>query len=351
MSVSLDAHNPSAAAPRSKARSGPGRYSRGRSRGQPLYSALDLGTNNCRLLIAKPSGDGFRVIDAFSRVVRLGEGVVETGRLSEDAIERTVEALKICAGKIARRRVSLSRHVATQACRVAANCSDFVERVYDETGLALDIISPAEEARLAVLGCQTLLRKRVADAIVFDIGGGSTEVIHVRQAETGEVTIGAWVSLPYGVVNLSEAYGTGAVGCAIYDDMVAQVKAALGTFREQCPPDLGKDQEHFQLLGTSGTVTTLASVQLGLERYDRNVVDGSWLDCGQTQRISRQLAELTIEERASWPCIGEERADLVVAGCAILDAILAHWPVDQLRVADRGIREGILRTLMTQMQR
>lgn len=328
------------------ARRGKSPYSRSRYQGAPLYSALDLGTNNCRLLIAKPDGDSFRVVDAFSRVVRLGEGVMENGAMSEEAMGRTIDALKVCASKIARRRVSLSRHVATQACRIASNCSTFVDRVHEETGLALDIISPAEEARLAVLGCQTLLRRAAEDAIVFDIGGGSTEVIHVRKSPDDEVTIGAWVSLPYGVVNLSEEYGTGAIGCGLYDQMVSQVGEALKAFRDQCPPDLGQDQDHFQLLGTSGTVTTLASVQLGLERYDRNVVDGSWLDCVQTQAISRQLAELSIDERATWPCIGTERADLVVAGCAILDAILAHWPVERLRVADRGIREGILRTLM-----
>ncbi|MEM9287340.1 MAG: Ppx/GppA phosphatase family protein [Pseudomonadota bacterium] len=348
MSVYADAVPRSGEESQSGARQRTAGFRRNRFRGTPTFSALDLGTNNCRLLIAKPQGDSFRVIDAFSRVVRLGEGVVETGRLSKGAISRTIEALKVCANKISRRRVALSRHVATQACRVAENCSEFVERVHDETGLALDIISPAEEARLAVLGCQTLLRRRAADAIVFDIGGGSTEVIHVRQHESGEVTIGAWVSLPYGVVNLSEEFGTGAIGCSVYDNMVALVTKELQAFKARCPDDLGQDEEHFQLLGTSGTVTTLASVQLGLERYDRNVVDGSWLDCGKTRDISRQLAELSIEERASWPCIGQERADLVVAGCAILDAILAHWPVDRLRVADRGIREGILRTLMQQ---
>lgn len=345
MSASADAQSPPKpdASPNRRAKQ-PFRQSR--YSGPALFSALDLGTNNCRLLVAKPDGDSFRVVDAFSRVVRLGEGVMENGALSEDAMTRTVEALKVCAQKIRRRRVSLSRHVATQACRIASNCGEFVDRVHEETGLALDIISPAEEARLAVLGCQTLLRRRAQDAIVFDIGGGSTEVIHVRKSPDDVVTIGAWVSLPYGVVNLSEQYGTGALGSATYEKMVAQVSGALTDFRNQCPPDLGKDQEHFQLLGTSGTVTTLASVQLGLQRYDRSLVDGSWLDCIETQAISRQLAELSIEERATWPCIGTERADLVVAGCAILDAILAHWPVDRLRVADRGIREGILRTLM-----
>jgi len=321
-------------------------FRRSRTNRSPLFSALDLGTNNCRLLIARPDGDDFRVIDAFSRVVRLGEGVMETGKMSEAAMDRTIDALKVCASKINRRRVSLSRHVATQACRMAGNCSTFVDRVYDETGLALDIISPAEEARLAVLGCQTLLRRRAEDAIVFDIGGGSTEVIHVRKSQDDVVSIGVWVSLPYGVVNLSEEFGTGAVGCGIYEQMVDKVTQALADFRAQCPPDLGQDQDHFQLLGTSGTVTTLASVQLGLERYDRNLVDGSWLNCVETKAISRQLAELSIDERASWPCIGAERADLVVAGCAILDAILSYWPVERLRVADRGIREGILRTLM-----
>lgn len=319
------------------------RFTRRLAGGPQVYSALDLGTNNCRLLIAKPDANGFRVIDAFSRIVRLGEGLMQSGTLSDPAMDRTLDALKICAEKIARRQVTLMRNVATQACRMAENCGDFVDRVREETGLALDIISPQEEARLAVMGCKSLLAEDTKEALVFDIGGGSTELILVERNDAG-IEILDWVSLPIGVVTLAEQFGTNAMQPQEYRTMVAYVRDSLTDFYENCRAR--GDVSGQYLLGTSGTVTTLASLQLGLKVYDRRKVDGAWLYAQGVRTQSAELASLTWEERTRYGCIGTERADLVVSGCAILEAILDLWPVEKLRVADRGIREGVLRGLM-----
>jgi len=308
------------------------------------YAALDLGTNNCRLLIARPQGDGFAVVDAFSRIVRLGEGLASSGRLSDEAIERTIAALKVCGDKLRRRNVTLARSVATEACRRAANGHDFIARAYDETGIHLDIISAEEEARLAVLGCHALLEPGTGHALVFDIGGGSTELVLIDTAGTVP-TVKDWHSAPWGVVSLTESAGGGdgaAERAASYARMRALVRDSFAPFAQRLP-DPG---ERPRLLGTSGTVTTLASVHLELERYDRAKVDGLIAPAAAMRRISQDLAGMSLAERARFPCIGRERADLVVAGCAILEGILDLWPAERLGIADRGIREGILRRLM-----
>ena len=308
------------------------------------YAALDLGTNNCRLLIARPQGEGFAVVDAFSRIVRLGEGLASSGRLSDEAIDRTIAALKVCSDKLRRRNVTLARSVATEACRRAANGQDFIARAYDETGIHLDIISAEEEARLAVLGCHALLEPGTGPALVFDIGGGSTELVLIDTRGTVP-TVKDWHSAPWGVVSLTESAGggdTAAERAASYARMRALVRESFAPFAQRLP-DPG---ERPRLLGTSGTVTTLASVHLELERYDRAKVDGLIAPAAAMRRISQDLAGMSIAERARFPCIGRERADLVVAGCAILEGILDLWPAERLGVADRGIREGILRRLM-----
>lgn len=309
------------------------------------YGALDLGTNNCRLLVARPSHDGFVVIDAFSRVVRLGEGLATSGRLSDAAIERAIAALTICGEKLRRRHVSLARSVATEACRRASNGPEFVERVYRETGIALDVIAPEEEARLAMLGCHRLLEPGDGPALIFDIGGGSTELILV-DTDTGIPRIKSWWSAPWGVVSLTESEGrdfaTTDERSAAYVRMRERVRYAFVRFAEQLP----SDRDNLRLLGTSGTVTTLASVHLALPSYDRRVIDGLMVPSDSMREISQTLSRLSPEERAELPCIGAERSDLVVAGCAILEAILDIWPATTLGVADRGIREGILRSLM-----
>lgn len=310
------------------------------------YAALDLGTNNCRLLIARPQGAGFTVVDAFSRIVRLGEGLASTGRLSDAAIERTIAALRICADKLRRRHVALSRAVATEACRQAANGPEFIQRVYRETGIVLDIITAEEEARLAVLGCHALLEPGDGPALVFDIGGGSTELVLVDPG--GEhPRILDWHSAPWGVVSLTEARGLIADQdddrrAAAYAGMRESVAEAFAPFVSRLPAISGTPR----LLGTSGTVTTLASVHLGLPSYDRSAVDGLIVPAASMRAVSQRIAGLDMAGRSAIPCIGAERADLVVAGCAILETIMDIWPAQRLGIADRGIREGILRRLM-----
>ena len=324
---------------------------------EAVYAALDLGTNNCRLLVARPARQGFRVIDAFSRIVRLGEGLNESGCLSREAQARALGALHICAGKIRRRRVTHLRAVATEACRRADNCDGFLNRVRRETGIGLEIISNDEEANLAFRGCVPLLDPAIAHALVFDIGGGSTEIAFMNLetaagGSDGEAERGlrGWHSIPTGVVTLAERHGGEHIAEGAYDAMVGEVCEALDPFESRQDIRRLATRGDLQMLGTSGTVTTLAGVHQCLKRYDRARVDGSYLDFETVQRLSREIAAMSYEARRAHPCIGRERADLVVAGCAILEAVCRMWPVGRLRVADRGLREGMLHTMMAAAQ-
>ncbi|MGF1629493.1 MAG: Ppx/GppA family phosphatase [Kiloniellaceae bacterium] len=335
-------------APRGQqAASQPGREGR---RADGLYAALDLGTNNCRLLVARPDHDGFHVVDAFSRIVRLGEGLAASGQLSGPAMARTIEALKICAGKIRRRGVTQVRAVATEACRRAANCQDFLDAVRRETGIELEIISQNEEAALAICGCAPLIDPDVPDILLFDIGGGSTEICWLKAASdegataprAATLSLYAWLSVPIGVITLAERYGAGDIGPQAYRNMEAEMAAAVADFEVRHQVAAAVAQGAIQMLGTSGTVTTLAGVHKDLPRYDRAAVDGSYLDLATVREISARITGMTFAERAAHPCIGPERADLVIAGCAILAALCHLWPAERLRVADRGLREGML---------
>ncbi|WP_245656814.1 Ppx/GppA phosphatase family protein [Sphingomonas asaccharolytica] len=332
------------AAPMGKPAARPARIPNKRWGDAPHYAALDLGTNNCRLLIARPQGNGFAVVDAFSRIVRLGEGLASSGRLSDAAIDRTIAALKICADKLRRRNVLVARSVATEACRQAANGAEFIERAYRETGIRLDIISPEEEARLAVLGCHALMEPGDGPALIFDIGGGSTELVLIDLSGDHPRVLD-WHSARWGVVSLTEHAGGGESAEALgesYARMRALATESFAAFAKRVPANLTAPR----LLGTSGTVTTLASVFLELDHYDRAKVDGLIVPTESMRRISAELSGMSVAERSRFPCIGGERADLVVAGCAILESILDLWPAERLGVADRGIREGILRRLM-----
>ncbi len=315
------------------------------------YAALDLGTNNCRLLIARPDGVRFTVVDAFSRIVRLGEGLAASGEISTAAMDRALSALSVCADKLVKRNVHMARSVATEACRRAANGPAFVERVYRETGIKLDIISPQEEARLAVLGCHALLEEGDQPALIFDIGGGSTELVLVDTTTPKPRTLD-WRSIPWGVVSLSESAPHDSADpvarAAAYAQMRAKVEDSLGDFAKALGAATGADA---RLLGTSGTVTTLASVYLGLAHYERRLIDGLRVEVSAMRDICTMLADQSVPERALQPCIGPERADLVVAGCAILETIFDIWPAARVGVADRGIREGILRQLMATGER
>ncbi|WP_051677629.1 Ppx/GppA phosphatase family protein [Bradyrhizobium sp. URHD0069] len=313
--------------------------------GTGVYAALDLGTNNCRLLIACPTGDGFRVVDSFSRIIRLGEGISATGRISDAAIERAIGALSICRDKIQSRKAKRLRLIATEACRAASNADGFRDRVAAETGIRLEVINRETEATLAVIGCSPLLDPRGRGAILFDIGGGSTELVRIERdpdQQDAVPRIKDWMSIPLGVVTLAEHFGGRDVTQQSYARMVQEVAQHVAPFASEH----GADLRDMHLLGTSGTVTTLAGVHLNLVRYDRRRIDGVWMsDADITATIAR-LLDMSYQERANNNCISVERADLVLAGCAILDAIRDAFPLPRLRVADRGLREGMLVEMM-----
>jgi exopolyphosphatase/guanosine-5'-triphosphate,3'-diphosphate pyrophosphatase len=310
-----------------------------------VYAALDLGTNNCRLLIACPSGDGFRVVDSFSRIIRLGEGISSTGSISEAAIDRAIAALSICSDKIRYRKARRLRLIATEACRAAANAESFRERVAKDTGIRLEVIDRETEAALAVIGCSPLLDPKGRGAILFDIGGGSTELVRIErnpEEENAAPRIKAWMSIPLGVVTIAEHFGGKDVTPESYARMVAEVAQYVAPFAAEH----GADLRDMHLLGTSGTVTTLAGVFLNLQRYDRRRIDGIWMANSEVTSVIQRLLAMSYQERANNNCISIERADLVLAGCAILDAIRDAFPLPRLRVADRGLREGMLVEMM-----
>ena len=315
------------------------------SRPRHAYAALDLGTNNCRLLIARPTAEGFRVIDAFSRIVRLGEGLSATGRLSPAAIQRTMEALRICRDKMAARGVTRARTIATEACRAAANGAEFVNDVYERLGIELEIVDSETEAHLAAAGVGDLADRDASATVMFDIGGGSSEIIWLGDARTPRAArVQAWESLRLGVVSLAETFGGVDVDDDAFDRMQAYVAEALRPFVDKVADKARCDR--FHLLGTSGTVTTVAGVHLNLPRYDRRAVDGLWLRRAEVDDAVARLRAMSYSERVDNACIGQERADLVLAGCAILEAIRAQFPAERLRIADRGLREGILSQMM-----
>jgi exopolyphosphatase/guanosine-5'-triphosphate,3'-diphosphate pyrophosphatase len=310
-----------------------------------VYAALDLGTNNCRLLIACPAGDGFRVVDSFSRIIRLGEGISATGAISDAAMDRAISALSICSDKIRYRRARRLRLIATEACRAAGNADHFRERVAAETGIRLEVIDRETEATLAVIGCSPLLDPKARGAILFDIGGGSTELVRIErnpQAPDAAPEIKGWVSIPLGVVSIAENFGGRDVTAHSYARMVEEVSQHVAPFAA----DHGRDLRDMHMLGTSGTVTTLAGVHLNLARYDRRRIDGVWMSDADISATVARLLDMSYQERAANNCISVERADLVLAGCAILDAIRNAFPMPRLRVADRGLREGMLVEMM-----
>ncbi len=319
------------------------RWRRGRG---PFYAALDLGTNNCRLLIAEPAGDTFRVVDSFSRIVRLGEGVSQNGLLREEAMERAIGALRICSRKMENRTIAGARLIATQACRAAENGDHFLTRVREETGLELEVVDQRTEAQLAAEGCFSLLDPQADGAVLFDIGGGSSEIVWIDKRRRRRGLMRAWASLPVGVVTLAERFGGTDVGEADFEAMVEHVRGEFHRFRARDGLKQAVADRPFHFLGTSGTVTTLAGVHLDLPRYDRRRVDGLWMDEADIERMMQKIRNMDFAARSRNPCIGHERADLVLGGCAVFEAIRREWPCRRLRVADRGLREGMLVRLM-----
>lgn len=311
------------------------------------YAAIDLGTNCCRLVVASPTPTSFRVIETFSKITRLGEGIINDNELSQKAIKRTIAALKVCSGVIAEYQpITQCRFVATAACRRAKNCKDFTDKVKKETGLDIEIISTQEESRLAVVGCIPLLNRNVTRGLIFDIGGGSTEISLAKISNNGKMFIEGYVSLPYGVVTISEAFPKEDMTSLAYDTIIERTHNLLKEFDEKYKITEGIKNNEIQTIGTSGTVTVLGAVHLNLSRYNRSAVDGISISRQDMYRAINKIKSLGDDGRKKHPCIGMQKADLTIAGCAIIEALSTFWPIAEITVADRGIREGILLDMM-----
>ena len=320
-----------------------------KSQSRETYAAIDLGTNNCRLLIVEPQGNSFKVIDSFSRIVRLGEGLESSNKLSADAMQRTIDALRVCATKIRRHRVRWMRCVATEACRRAENGPAFINQIEKSTRLRFEIIDGKNEAELAAIGCGALFDRQFPHAIVFDIGGGSTEITCLS-LKKGRYELQDMISLPLGVVRLSEKYDGKNMSQEIYTQIRDEAEKTIRSFAEK-QTFHADNLNDIQLIGTSGTVTTLAAIHKGLKKYNRNIVDGAVMKRGEVVAVIQSLMNMSHEERQNNNCIGKERADLVLSGCAVLEAIIRTWPLENVKIADRGIREGILLRLIRKTRR
>ena len=337
------------------------------SRSNDLYAALDLGTNSCRMLIARPEGAGFHVVDSFSKSVQLGAGLEKTGRLSRGSMSRTIQALRICQQKLKRNKVKRMRLVATEACRRASNGAEFMRRITRETGLKLEIIAPEQEAQLAVISCAPLVSRKTENLLVVDIGGGSTELVWIDisqvprkdraqsimrlhggfvQAKTDipAARVVDWISVPLGVATLRDQFNDVEDDAARFALMSWFFEENLADFT---PYQSAQPPERFQIVGTSGTVTTVAASHLGLRRYDRTKVDGMSMSTEQIDKVIHKYLAMGPEGRRADPCIGNDRSALIMSGAAILQALMRAWPTDRLSVADRGLREGLLYAQMS----
>ncbi len=320
---------------------------KGASQAQKNFAAIDLGTNSCRLVIASPTPASFRIVETFSKITRLGEGIINDNELSRPAMRRTINALKVCAGVIEEYApIYRSRFVATAACRRAKNCKEFLDLVKKETGLTIETISSKEESRLAVVGCIPLLNRNIRRALVFDIGGGSTEISLARVTNSGKTFIEGFVSLPYGVVTISEAFPSQDMTALAYDTIIERTHKLLKEFDEKYNIREAIKNQEIQIIGTSGTVTVLGAVHLHLPRYNRSAVDGISITRQDIDRAIAKIKRLGDEGRKKHPCIGAQKADLTMAGCAIIEGLCSFWPIEEITVADRGIREGILLDMM-----
>ncbi len=320
---------------------------KGASQAQKNFAAIDLGTNSCRLVIASPTPASFRIVETFSKITRLGEGIINDNELSRPAMRRTINALKVCAGVIEEYApIYRSRFVATAACRRAKNCKEFLDLVKKETGLTIETISSKEESRLAVVGCIPLLNRNIKRALVFDIGGGSTEISLARVTNSGKTFIEGFVSLPYGVVTISEAFPSQDMTALAYDTIIERTHKLLKEFDEKYNIREAIKNQEIQIIGTSGTVTVLGAVHLNLPRYNRSAVDGISITRQDIDRAIAKIKRLGDEGRKKHPCIGAQKADLTMAGCAIIEGLCSFWPIEEITVADRGIREGILLDMM-----
>jgi exopolyphosphatase/guanosine-5'-triphosphate,3'-diphosphate pyrophosphatase len=297
-------------------------------------ATIDLGTNSVRLLVADTAADSWRVVEEAQRVTRLGEGQAATGALGLVPMARTAATVADYVRRAEALGATRVRVTGTSAVREAANRAEFVARIESVTGLALEVLSGEDEARLTLLGVRSGLPDLGGRFVLFDIGGGSTEFV-VADGDGLERAL----SLRLGVVGLAERHlDGGRLVPARWAALRAEVAAAL---EPAVPGALGLVNAA-RLVGTAGTVTTLAALDLGLAAYDAGRVQGHVLRRGAIERLLARLGGLTLAARAALPCLEPGRADVLIPGIAICLAAMERLGFDALTVSDRSLREGIL---------
>jgi exopolyphosphatase/guanosine-5'-triphosphate,3'-diphosphate pyrophosphatase len=320
-----------------------------------------------------------KVIDSFAKIISLGEGIKQTGVLSEEAIERTIVALRACKKKLDSHRIYKMRAVATEACRQASNTKSLIERVNSEIGVDLEVISPQEEARLVLKGCSGVISDEKNYGILMDIGGGSTEVVWLKINKgmtRPTISVIDSISLPFGVVTISDTYTHSKNNQEIYTVLRKNILSTIDTFMKKNNIRTNFSKGDVQVITSSGTTTTLGSLTLGLSTYDRSSVDGKDFSSKKIVEVGEELLSRYLSSTPTTVKLGKEknfitnkffdhvldksseefkifaynRMGLLAAGVVIINSILESIGDCLVRIADRGVREGILYDLMDSLR-
>ncbi len=298
------------------------------------YAAIDVGTNTIRLLVADAEDTAtYRPVFQDQVITRLGERIQETGVLAAGAVERTIAVLQRFAETAKEMGAKEVVAVATSAAREAKNQREFLDRARRDAGLELRVASEEIEATLTALGVSHALGPAWPNIVIIDIGGGSTEFISLRQ-----VKLAGHLSLPIGVVKITEAYLKN-------DPPTADELEAVSAFLEErlatVPASLDLPEGAI-LVGTAGTPTTLATIDLGLAPYDPERVTGHRLSRSRIEQLLEHLCSLPLAERRQIVGLEPSRADVIVAGTLLTFEVMTLFGFDELTVSDGGLREGIL---------
>lgn len=307
------------------------------------FAAIDLGSRNCRTIVGCQSKAGaFEYIETYSKSVSLADGVAASKKLSRKSMDRTIEALAFCSKVLSRYAGLTYLAVATDAMRRAENASVFIKRVKRELGLIISIITPQEEAYYAALGCIEVLSLETEIFVVFDIGGGSSEIALCRQKSDKDIELIDSLSIPYGVINLLESKDH--LTFSGYSNLVQKISDLSRDFLNQYATTLDF-VNNFQCIGTSGTTTTVAALNMNLRFYDREKINDSILQFSEILKTVHYVQSLSEDERKLHPYISQSNEDLVLGGLTILEGIVRGLPASTITVTDRGVRDGVVYAL------
>ena len=298
---------------------------------QNRFAAIDLGSTNCRLVIVDIIEDKYKIICSFSEILNLGRNLSFSNEFNDEIIEKTIEIFKIISQKLKYYNVLSYRCVATEACRQSINSDELVKRIHERTNIEIEIIPSKEEARLCLKSCLNHNVNLNDFNLVFDIGGGSTEIIIFDSIYSNKDF--DFLSIPIGVINFSEKVS------------LFKTEKVLGQLEKQMMFFSKKKKIHnepISIIGSCGTVTTLCAIHLKLNYYQKSLVDNTLLEIEDLKQTCNFVKRLSSEEKEKHPCIGPQRINLLDNGILILEKILESWPVKRILVSDRGLREGII---------